>query len=154
MSEDPPTDQSLDSGHVDTLLKARLRAGDKLPTTVRVFERNDFYYFFDADGELAATKVYGSVTAMKSMGGGSESVNFCVMNQANFESVLRHIVLVRHLRVEIFKFVAAKGGKPATYELAVRYSEVKIFGTGTVPVCSGTVPEYGTLFHLKIGVPP
>jgi hypothetical protein len=39
---------------------------------------------------------------MKSMGGrGSEPVPFCVMNQANFEAVLRHILLVRHLRVNI-----------------------------------------------------
>ena len=120
MSEDPPTDQSLDSGHVDALLKARQRCGDQLATTVRIFERNDFFYFFEKDGELAAVKAFGSVTAMKSMGRGEVKVGFCVINQANFESVLRYLVLVRHLRVEIFKFVAAKGGKPATYELAVR----------------------------------
>ena len=57
--------------------------------------------FCDEDGELAAEKAYGSVTAMKSMGRGSEPVGFCVMNQANFETVLRHILLVRHLRVNI-----------------------------------------------------
>jgi hypothetical protein len=40
-------DQSLDSVHVETLLKARQRCGEKPATTVRIFERNDFYYFFE-----------------------------------------------------------------------------------------------------------
>jgi hypothetical protein len=54
---DEATDQSLDSLHVDALLKARQRAGnDGLSTTVRIFERNDYYYFFERDGELAAEK--------------------------------------------------------------------------------------------------
>jgi hypothetical protein len=61
-------------------------------------------HFFEQDGELAAEKAFGSVTVMKSMGGrGSEPVPFCVMNQANFEAVLRHVLLVRHLRVNIPK---------------------------------------------------
>ena len=104
MSEDSG-EQNLDSVHVDTLLKARKRCGDKPDTTVRIFERNDFYYFFEKDGELAAEKAFGSVTAMKSMGGGGGGggvVGFCVMNRANFESVLRHLILVRHLRVSTF----------------------------------------------------
>jgi hypothetical protein len=54
---DEATDQSLDSLHVDALLKARQRAGNEgLSTTVRIFERNDYYYFFERDGELAAEK--------------------------------------------------------------------------------------------------
>jgi hypothetical protein len=81
---------------------------------IRLRTRNTGRYFiklfFGQDGELAAEKAFGSVTAMKSMGGrGSEPVPFCVMNQANFEAVLRHILLVRHLRVSIPKEVLFSG---------------------------------------------
>lgn len=115
------TDETMDSVHVDTLLKARIKLGEKPITTVHIFERNDFFYLFQKDGEMAAQHIYGSVTATKSMGK-VNPVSFCVLNHANFESILRHILLVKHYRVEIFKFVAAKGGKSAFYELEVRAS--------------------------------
>jgi len=115
------SDATLDSVHVETLLKAVDKAGEKSSTTVRIFERNEFYYFFGKDGEMAAKFTFGSVTALKTMGK-KTPVNFCVMNQANFESLLKHILLVKHFRVEIFKFVAAKGGNAATYKLEVRAS--------------------------------
>ena len=58
---------------------------------------------------MAAQQIYGSVTATKVMGK-VNPVNFCVLNYANFESILRFILLVKHYRVEIYKFVAAKVG--------------------------------------------
>jgi len=114
-------DESLDTNHVDTLLRARIKAGNKAATTIRIFERNNFFYMFEQDGVLSAKLIYGSSTAMKTMGK-SNPVNFCVINQANFEAVLRHFLLVAHLRLEIYKFVGAKGVNPAHYALEVRAS--------------------------------
>ena len=39
-----------------------IQAGEKSPTTVRIFEKNDFYYFFEKDAEFAAKLTYGSST--------------------------------------------------------------------------------------------
>lgn len=119
--EDVNEDQTLDSVHVDTLLKSRIKFGPKPTTTVHIFERNDFFYLFDKDGEMAAEHIYGSVTATKTMGK-TEPVTFCVANHVNFEKLLRFILLVKHMRVEIFKFSAPKGGKMACYQLEVRAS--------------------------------
>ena len=109
MSSTDPVDEieELDSVHVDALLKAVDKAGEKANTTIRIFERNDYYYYFHSDAELAAKFIYGSSKAVKTMGKKNQT-NFCVMKYANFESLLRHILLVRHLRVEIFKFNAGK----------------------------------------------
>ena len=120
-NEDSKDIEELDSVHVDVLLKAVIKAGEKSSSTVRIFEKNDYYYFFHADAELAAKFIYGSKTALKTMGK-KTPVNFCVMKYANFESCLRHIVLVRHFRVEIFKFVAGRGGSAPSYALEVRAS--------------------------------
>ena len=120
-NEDSKDIEELDSVHVDVLLKAVIKAGEKSSSTVRIFEKNDYYYFFHADAELAAKFIYGSKTALKTMGK-KTPVNFCVMKYANFESCLRHIVLVRHFRVEIFKFVAGRGGSTPSYSLEVRAS--------------------------------
>ena len=120
-NEDSKDIEELDSVHVDVLLKAVIKAGEKSSSTVRIFEKNDYYYFFHADAELAAKFIYGSKTALKTMGK-KTPVNFCVMKYANFESCLRHIVLVRHFRVEIFKFVPGRGGSAPSYSLEVRAS--------------------------------
>ena len=61
-------DEDLDISHVEALLKTRAKLGDKLSTTIRIFEKNNFFYLFDKDGELAAEYIYGSVTATKMMG--------------------------------------------------------------------------------------
>ena len=70
-------DASLDSVHVDVLVRAHkkvccvlsilpqmlsIQAGEKSSTTVRIFEKNDFYYFFEKDAEFAAKLTYGSST--------------------------------------------------------------------------------------------
>jgi len=123
MSSTDPVDEieELDSVHVDALLKAVEKAGEKANTTIRIFERNDYYYYFHSDAELAAKFIYGSAKAVKTMGKKNQT-NFCVMKYANFESLLRHILLVRHLRVEIYKFNAGKAGSAPSYSLEVRAS--------------------------------
>ena len=113
--------EALDSVHVDTLLKAVEKAGQKSASTIRIFEKNDFYYYFHSDAELVSKFIYGSTAAMKTMGKKSP-VSFCVMNYSNFESVLKHVLLVRAFRVEIFKFVAGKGGSAPSYQLEARAS--------------------------------
>ena len=120
-NENPDEIEELDSVHVDALLKAVDKAGEKSETTVRIFEKNDYYYLFKSDAEIAARFIYGATTALKTMGK-KTPVNFCVMKYANFESLLRHILLVRHFRVEIYKFFPGKAGSAPSYSLEVRAS--------------------------------
>ena len=120
-NENPDEIEELDSVHVDAQLKAVDKAGEKSETTVRIFEKNDYYYLFKSDAEIAARFIYGATTALKTMGK-KTPVNFCVMKYANFESLLRHILLVRHFRVEIYKFFPGKAGSAPSYSLEVRAS--------------------------------
>eukprot|EP00090_Calanus_glacialis_P000024 TRINITY_DN10022_c0_g1_i1.p1 TRINITY_DN10022_c0_g1~~TRINITY_DN10022_c0_g1_i1.p1 ORF type:complete len:917 (-),score=322.44 TRINITY_DN10022_c0_g1_i1:110-2860(-) len=147
------SDASLDSVHVETLIKAVAKAGEKSATNVRIFERNDFYYLFDKDGEMAAKFTYGSVTALKTMGK-KTPVSFCVMNHANFESLLKHILLVKHFRIEIFKFVAPKGGNAASYHLEVRASPGNISSIEHILYGEGEMGTRDTNFLVGIKLNP
>ena len=147
------SDASLDSVHVETLIKAVTKAGEKSATNVRIFERNDFYYLFDKDGEMAAKFTYGSVTVLKTMGK-KTPVSFCVMNHANFESLLKHILLVKHFRIEIFKFVAPKGGNAASYHLEVRASPGNISSIEHILYGEGEMGTRDTNFLVGIKLNP
>jgi DNA mismatch repair ATPase MutS len=85
---------------------------------VRIFEKNDFYYLFEKDAEFAAQLTYGSSTVTKTMGR-SSPLTYCSMNHANFDSLLRQVLLVKNYRVEVYKFVAPRAGQPAKYDLEV-----------------------------------
>ena len=145
--------EALDSVHVDTLLKAVEKAGPKSGCTIRIFEKNDFYYFFHADADLAAQFTYGSSAALKSMGK-KTPVSFCVMNYSNFESLLRHLLLVRAFRVEIFKFVAGKAGSAPAYHLEVRASPGNISAIEHIVYSEGEPGGRDSNFLVGIKVSP
>ena len=42
-------ERSIEPGFVDGLLRARTKFGEKPATTVRIFERNNFYYCLDKE---------------------------------------------------------------------------------------------------------
>ena len=58
------SDASFDNVHQTTILKSVKNLGEKPATTVRIFERNNFYYIFEEDGQLAAKYVqkYASIS--------------------------------------------------------------------------------------------
>jgi len=150
-------ERSIEPGFVEGLLRTRTKFGEKPATTVRIFERNNFYYCLDKDAELSARHVYGSNTATKTMGGKDNPVIYSKTNQGNFESLLRYIILVKHYRVEVYKFT-----KNSTYELEVRASpgniaavEHVLYGeSDTVKDCNylAGIKVTGTGADLKVGI--
>ena len=152
-NESPEEIEELDSVHVDALLKAVEKAGEKPSTTVRIFERNEYYYLFKSDAEIAARFIYGATTALKTMGK-KTPVNFCVMKYANFESLLRHILLVRHFRVEIYKFIPGKVGNGPSYDLEVRASPGNTAAIEHILYGEGDTGSRDTNFLVGIKINP
>jgi DNA mismatch repair protein MSH2 len=77
-----------------------------------------------------------------------------VINHANFESLLRHVLLVKHFRVDIFKFMAPKGGIAASYQLEVRASPGNISSIEHILYGEGEMGSRDTNFLVGIKLNP
>lgn len=76
----------------------------KPPTTVRFFDRSDYYSLHGkADAHLAAKAIFKTVSCVKIMApGGIEELEYLCLSKGNFEILLRELLLVKNFRVEVF----------------------------------------------------
>ena len=80
--------------------------------------------------------------------------SFVKKNQANFEILLRHILLVKHFRIGNYKFVAAKGGNAPSYKLEVRASPGNIAAIEHILYVEGEVSIRDTKILVGIKLNP
>lgn len=75
----------------------------KPATTVRFFDRNDYYSLHGEDAHLAAKIIFKSTSSVKKMAPGEvEDVDYLSLSKGNFEILLRELLLVRNYRVEVY----------------------------------------------------
>lgn len=76
----------------------------KPASTVRFFDRNDYYSLHGEDAHLAAKSIFKSVATVKTMApdGEKESVDYISLSKGNFEILLRELLLVKNYRVEVY----------------------------------------------------
>ncbi|CAG5028212.1 unnamed protein product [Parnassius apollo] len=74
----------------------------KPPSTVRIFDRNDYYSVHGIDATTAAREVFSSISNIKKMGIEPERLDYLVLSKGNFEILIRKLLLVKRYRVEIY----------------------------------------------------
>lgn len=76
----------------------------KPATTVRFFDRNDYYSLHGEDAYLAAKIIFKSTASIKSMApdGDANKLDYVCLSKGNFEILLRELLLVKNYRVEVF----------------------------------------------------
>ncbi|VVC24381.1 Hypothetical protein CINCED_3A020689 [Cinara cedri] len=77
-------------------------------TTVRFFNRQDYYTVHGQDATFAAKDFYKTNHLIKNIGSDNDILETLIFNKANFEAYIKQLLLVNHYRVEIF---VNKGGK-------------------------------------------
>lgn len=76
----------------------------KQPTTVRIFDRGEFYSVHGKDdSELAANLIYKSTNVLKLMTSDDlEPLKYVSISKTNFDNFIRELLLVKSYRLEVY----------------------------------------------------
>lgn len=111
---------NLDANQQKNFMKFFKTLPEKSSTTVRFFDRSDYYSCHGTDAEFVAKCVFKSTNVVKIMApaGLSEELPYVVLSKNNFESFLRDLLLVRNYRAEVY---VNKGPSKASNDWQLEY---------------------------------
>eukprot|EP00794_Sanderia_malayensis_P000362 gene362-995_t len=92
---------------------------EKPETTIRIFDRSDYYTVHGPDAHFAAKELYKSTNVIKYWGTGTSKLATSVLSKTNFEKFVRNLLLVKQYRVELYR---NKGNKSSIWELVGKAS--------------------------------
>lgn len=91
----------------------------KPSTTVRFFNRTDYYTVHGEDAHFAAKEIFRSTSFVKSFGSGNETLDYLSLNKSQFETLVRDLLLIKQYRVEVY---LNKGKGPGNWTLEFKGS--------------------------------
>ncbi|KAL0275389.1 UNVERIFIED_CONTAM: hypothetical protein PYX00_003247 [Menopon gallinae] len=120
----------------------------KSETTIRIFNRSEFYTVHGDDALFVAKEFFGTMNNIKKYRSGKIEQEYLVLNKNQFESCIKHFLLVLHYRIEVY---SSKGGhKSNDWFLEFKGSPGNLDQFENIFVDSGLVTG-STAMAIKIG---
>ncbi|XP_014488445.1 PREDICTED: DNA mismatch repair protein Msh2 [Dinoponera quadriceps] len=93
-SMDPPTQQGF--------VRFFKSLPEKLDTTIRFFNRSEYYTVHGSDALFAAQVIFKTTSVCKMIGAEPYKTEGVILNKSHFETLVRDLLLVRQYRVEVY----------------------------------------------------
>ncbi|XP_020288290.1 DNA mismatch repair protein Msh2 [Pseudomyrmex gracilis] len=93
-SMDPPTQQSF--------VRFLKNLPEKPETTIRIFNRSDYYTVHGSDALFAAQEIFKTTSVCKIIGAEPHKTEGVILNKSHFETFVRDLLLVKQYRVEVY----------------------------------------------------
>jgi DNA mismatch repair protein MSH2 len=125
----------------------------KPATTVRLFDRSEYYTLHGDDAELAAKCVFKSLTHIKTMSPqpDGDELKYVVLSKTNFENFVRELLLVKNYRVEVY--TNKKAGKTsAEFTLEFKGSPGNLMQFEELLFSNNDMVESTTIIALQLKV--
>ncbi|XP_055848504.1 DNA mismatch repair protein spellchecker 1 [Episyrphus balteatus] len=97
---------NLDINAQRNFMKFYAKLGEKPPTTVRFFDRTEYYSIHGVDDTDLVSRIFYKTTAhiqtMSPDGDESDKLPYLTLSKNHFENVIRDLLLVKNYRVEVY----------------------------------------------------
>lgn len=82
----------------------------KLPTTIRFFDRNEYYSLYGEDALYVSKEIFKTHSLIKYIENDSEKIPYLWLSKSKFEIQLRDLLFIKQYRVEIYKNLSSGKG--------------------------------------------
>ncbi|XP_062614834.1 DNA mismatch repair protein Msh2-like [Saccostrea cucullata] len=122
---------------------------EKPNTTIRFFDRSEYYTVHGQDAVFVAKEVYKTIAVIKHLGIGENKLESLTISKLNFESLVKELLLIRQYRVEIFK--NRPGAKSNEWVIAFKASSGNLTQFEDILFGNSDIPQSVGILALKIG---